>query len=153
MVILLPIYLAQANCFHFRGLEPYIRSLIVFSFCHFFNNSQQPESNISHFQANLQTMVACWFVFVSHLFLLLSVKTGQSTDERNNIRGTQRPLNIALLNVFQYLNGRFRHNFNPSKFFICSDFLPESLVIRKLQGSKLTFSKMSARKKAPENSR
>ena len=33
------------------------------------------------------------------------------------------------------------------------DFLAESLVIRKLEGSKLTFSKISARKKAPENSR
>ena len=73
-------------------------------------------------------------------------------------RGTQREyssnhLNIALLNVFQYLNGRHRHIFIPQKFFICSDFLAESLVIRKLQGSKLTFSKISARKKAPENSR
>ena len=41
----------------------------------------------------------------------------------------------------------------PKKIFICSDFLAESLVIRKLWGSKLTFSKISARKKAPENSR
>ena len=35
----------------------------------------------------------------------------------------------------------------------CSDFRAESLVIRKLQGSKITFSKISARKKASENSR
>ena len=65
----------------------------------------------------------------------------------------QNHLNIALLNVFQYLNGGYGHIFIPYKFFICSDFLAESLVIRKLQGSKLTFSKISARKKAPENSR
>ena len=65
----------------------------------------------------------------------------------------QNHLNIVLLNVFQHLNGRYRHIFIPYKFFICSDFLAESLVIRKLQGSKLSFSKFSARKKAPENSR
>ena len=41
--------------------------------------------------------------------------------------------------------------FIPPKFFIFSDFLAESLVIRKLQGSQLTFSTISARKKAPEN--
>ena len=36
---------------------------------------------------------------------------------------------------------------------MCSDFLAESLVIEKLRGSKLTFSKISVRKKAPENFR
>ena len=36
---------------------------------------------------------------------------------------------------------------------MCWDFLAESLVMRKLQGSKLTFSKISARIKAPKNSR
>ena len=65
----------------------------------------------------------------------------------------QNHLNMALLNVFQYLNGRYRHIFIPQKFSICSDFLAESLVIRKLQGPKLTFPKISARKKAPDNSR
>ena len=50
-------------------------------------------------------------------------------------------------------NGRYRHIFIPSKFFICSDFLAESLMIRKLLGSTLTFSKISARKKVPENSK
>ena len=44
----------------------------------------------------------------------------------------QNRLNIALLNVSYYLNGGFGHNFIPYKFFICSDFLAESLVIRKL---------------------
>ena len=44
----------------------------------------------------------------------------------------QNHLNIALLNVFKYLNDRYRHTFIPLKFFICSDFLAESLVIRKL---------------------
>ena len=44
----------------------------------------------------------------------------------------QNHLNIALLNVVYYLNGRYRYIFMPKKFFICSDFLAESLVIRKL---------------------
>ena len=44
----------------------------------------------------------------------------------------QNRLNIALLNVSYYLNGGFGHNFIPYKFFICSDFLAESVVIRKL---------------------
>ena len=52
-----------------------------------------------------------------------------------------------MLNVFQYLNGRFRHVFIPEKFSFCSDFLAESLVIRKLQESKLTFSKILAQNK------
>ena len=65
----------------------------------------------------------------------------------------QNHLKIALLKVFQYLNGGYGHIFIPYKFFICSDFLAESLVIGKLQGSKLTCSKISARKKAPENFR
>ena len=65
----------------------------------------------------------------------------------------QNHLNQHLFISNQYLNGRYGHIFIPQKFFICSDFLAESLVIRKLQGSKLTFSKISARKKAPENSR
>ena len=56
-------------------------------------------------------------------------------------------LNMALLNVNRNLNGRYRHIFIPKKYFICSDFLAESLVIRKLQRSKLTFSKISAKKK------
>ena len=33
---------------------------------------------------------------------------------------------------------------------MCSDFLAESLVIRKLQGSKITFSKILARKRLPK---
>ena len=44
----------------------------------------------------------------------------------------QKHLNIALLNVFEYLNGRYRHIFILEKFFICSDFLAEGLVMRKL---------------------
>ena len=44
----------------------------------------------------------------------------------------QNHLNIALLNVFYYLNGRYKHIFIPPKFFVRSDFLGESLVIRKL---------------------
>ena len=44
----------------------------------------------------------------------------------------QNHLNIALLNVFQYLNGRYRHIFIPWKFCVCLDFLAESPVIRKL---------------------
>ena len=44
----------------------------------------------------------------------------------------QNHFNITLLNVFYYLNGRYRHAFISYKFFICSDFLAESLVIQKL---------------------
>ena len=44
----------------------------------------------------------------------------------------QNHLNIALLNVFWYLNGGYGHIFILYKFFICSDFLAESLVFRKL---------------------
>ena len=81
--------------------------------------------------------------------LITQIKTAGAPNENM----VQNHLNMALLNVFQYLNGRYRHIFIPLKFFICSDFLAESLVIRKLQGSKLTFPKIPARKKAPENSR
>ena len=44
---------------------------------------------------------------------------------------------IALLNAFQYLNGRYRYIFIPQNFLICLNFLAESL--------------MRKRKKAPEN--
>ena len=49
-----------------------------------------------------------------------------------NDNKVQNHLNIALLNVFLYLNGRYRHIFIPYKFFTCSDFLAEILVIQKL---------------------
>ena len=45
-------------------------------------------------------------------------------------RGTQREYTSKPLK--HYFNGRYRHIFIPSKFFVCSDFLAESLVIRKL---------------------
>ena len=44
----------------------------------------------------------------------------------------QNHLNIALLNLFWYLNVRYGQIFIPQKFSICSDFLAESLVIREL---------------------
>ena len=44
----------------------------------------------------------------------------------------QNHLNMALSNVFYYLNGRYKHIFIPQNFFMCPDFLAESLVIRKL---------------------
>ena len=65
--------------------------------------------------------------------------TGTSSSSRKietpgapNENIVQNHFNIALLNIFWYLNGRYRHIFMSSKFFICSDFLAESLVIRKL---------------------
>ena len=56
---------------------------------------------------------------------------GYHTSGAPNENIVQNHLNIALLIVFQYLNGRYRHVFTPLKFSICSDFLAESLVIRK----------------------
>ena len=56
-------------------------------------------------------------------------------------------LNIALLNVFFYLNGRYRHIFIPEKFFIYSDFLAESLVIQKIIGIKTYFFENFSQKK------
>ena len=53
---------------------------------------------------------------------LIGYHTSGAPNENNH-------LNIALLNVFQYLNGRYRYVFTPLKFSICSDFLAESLVI------------------------
>ena len=44
----------------------------------------------------------------------------------------QNHLNIELLNVFYYLNGRYGIFLSPKNFSICSDFLAESQVIRKL---------------------
>ena len=44
----------------------------------------------------------------------------------------QNHLNIVLINVFQDLNGRYRNIFIPWKISVCSDFIAESLVIRKL---------------------
>ena len=65
------------------------------------------------------------------------------------LSGVRKHLRIAL---WSYLNGKYRHIFIPPKFFICSDFLAQSLVIRKLKGAKVTFENFS-RKKGPENSR
>ena len=53
------------------------------------------------------------------------------------IRGTQReytskPLKHSIVKrVLVFINGGYGHIFIPYKFFICSDFLAESLVIRK----------------------
>ena len=75
------------------------------------------------------------------MFAVFALKIKVSTNFENdtvklsgapNENIVQNHLNIALLNVFQYLNGRYRHIFIHKKFFICSDFLAESLVIRKL---------------------
>ena len=55
--------------------------------------------------------------------LLHTIRTGAPNE---NV--VQNHLNIALLDVFWYLNGKYRHIFIPWKFFICSDFLAESLV-------------------------
>ena len=59
------------------------------------------------------------------------------TKKLKTSQGTQREYSskllkhIALLNVFYYLNGRYRDKIL-EKFSICSDFLTDSLVIRKL---------------------
>ena len=52
------------------------------------------------------------------IWRLLEKVTAKTTRVIYNCRGTQRgysskPLNKALLNVFQYLNGRYRHIFIP----------------------------------------
>ena len=63
---------------------------------------------------------------------MLLVKHSPMFSGAPNENIVQNHLNIALLNVFYYLNSGFGHIFIPYKFFICSDFLAESLVIRKL---------------------
>ena len=96
----------------------------------------------------------------NHMFVNTSSGFFLSDAFGEFVRGTQRELivrnqlNIALLNEFQYLNGRYRQIFIPLKFFICSDFLAESYSSDpKIKGIKHTFSKISARKKSPEDSR
>ena len=64
----------------------------------------------------------CWFEPAKRLPL-------QTEATNENI--VQNHLNTTLSNVFYYANGRYRYIFIPYKFFICSDFLAESLVIRK----------------------
>ena len=59
-------------------------------------------------------------------------KNNKNNSGAPNENIVQNHLNIALLNVFYYLNGRYGHIFIPYKFFVCLDFLAESLVIRKL---------------------
>ena len=80
---------------------------------------------------------------IQHVNFLSSLRK-QSTFRRGTQENiVQNHLHIALVDVFQYnLNGRYR-----LFFFICSDFLAESLVIQKFQRSKLTFSKILARKR------
>ena len=54
---------------------------------------------------------------------------GYHTSGAPNEKIVENHLNIALLNVFQYLNSRYRHVFTSLKFSISLDFLAESLVI------------------------
>ena len=87
----------------------------------FFKNAR---SDFLHNPRELQrAALPCWFEPIKRLPL-------QTEAPNENI--VQNYLNITLLNVFYYLNGRYRYIFIPYKFFICSDFLAESLVIRKL---------------------
>ena len=63
-------------------------------------------------------------------------------------RGTQReytskPFKHSIVERILVFKWQIQAYFYPLKIFICSDFLAKSLVIRKLQGSKLTFSKIS----------
>ena len=60
-----------------------------------------------------------------HIIILMGPFSESNYSGAPNEKIVQN-LNIALLNVFQYLNGRYRHIFIPQKFFICSDFLAES---------------------------
>ena len=57
--------------------------------------------------------------------------TGTKVSGEPNENIAQNHLNIALFNVFKYLKGEYGHIFIHYKFFICPDFLAESLVIRK----------------------
>ena len=54
--------------------------------------------------------------------------------ELSGVDCSSKPLNITLLNVFYYSKGLYGHFFIRLELFICSDFLAESLLIRKLQG-------------------
>ena len=79
----------------------------------------------------------------------------QSQTKLSYDRGTQReysskPLKHSIVKRILVFKRQIQTYFYPLKIFYLLDFLVESLVIRKLQGSKLTFSKISARKKAPE---
>ena len=69
------------------------------------------------------------------------------------VRGTQRkdsskPLKHSI--VKRILVRQIWAYFIPKKFFICSDYLAESLVIRRLQGSKLTFRKFQPEYRLPK---
>ena len=58
---------------------------------------------------------------------------------------------LTLLNVFQYLNGRYTY-FYPLKKFLLFGFPSWKFSDPKIIAIKRAFSKISARKKAPENS-
>ena len=80
---------------------------------------------------------------------------GPCNKPKCSCRGTQRecsskPLKHRIVKRILVFKRQIQAYFY---IFICSDFSAESLVIQKLQASKLNFSKISARKKAPENSR
>ena len=95
----------------------------------------------------------CCFCFIPNVSTSILTNTASLF-----YRGTQReysskPLKHSFVKRISVFKRQIQAYFYPRKtFFIFSDFLAESLVIRKLQGSKLTFSKISAGKKAPENS-
>ena len=86
----------------------------------------------------------CGFQFLVSLFNIKYNIQGHPT--RIQFKTTQHSIVERIL-VFKR---QIQAYFYPLKLFICSDFLAESLVIRKLQGSKLTFSKISARKRLPK---
>ena len=86
----------------------------------FFKNAR---SDFLHNPLELQrAALPCW----SEPAMRLPLQT-----EAPNENIVQNYLNITLLNVFYYANSRYRYIFILYKFFICSDFLAESLVIRK----------------------
>ena len=78
-------------------------------------------------------------------WLYVEKQTVQTFDRlRPHCRGerenSSKPLEHSIVKCILVFKLYIQAYFCPLKILICSDFLAESLVIRKLQGSKLTFS-------------
>ena len=87
------------------------------------------------------------------LILFLFLRSRKAT-----VRGTQRensskPLQHSIFECILVVKRRYKHIFVPYKFFICSDFLAESLYDPKIIGIKNHLFENFSQKKAPENSR
>ena len=134
-----------------------------------FHNFFIIHSNISKFLTSLPPLVKFHQIIIQYV-----VRTFASVDEilwcyhlkplqqyfhvALFIRGTQRqysskPLQHSIVKRILGFKRQIQAYFYPLRIFHLFGFLAESLLIRKLQRSKLTFSKILASKKAPENYR